>query len=270
MNDIDHRKMHIIRAWDALAKSWAEKQEETGDANQKWIINPALFRLLGELRGERVLDAACGAGHLSAEIARRGALVTGIDIAPAMIEIAAARAKAAELSVRLHVGDISHMPQIPDDSFDLVVSSMALMNVEHVSEAFVEFARVIDGPGRLIFSIPHPCYPRIKGGCGVFKKGIDGEEWLEEYRVADYHEEGPYDVSIPLADDSCEKVDITGFHRTLGTYIPLIVKAGFVIDALVEPKPINTAEARSELSPGWFDATNGIPYYLILGARRLP
>jgi len=258
----------IANSWDGLAKSWAELQGEAGDGNQKWIINPALFSLAGELHGVRVLDAACGGGHLSRELARRGAALTGIDISSRMIEIATAHEEAAPLGILFLVGDISSMPEIPDGRFDLVVSSMALMNIDDVAGAFAEFARVLRRSGRVIFSIPHPCYPRIKGGRGVFKRDQAGEEWLEDYRVTDYQAEGQYDVSFRPPQDGSDEVKIATFHRTLGTYVSLLVRAGFLADALVEPKPRDTAEAKSELGPGWWDATSRIAYYLVIRARR--
>ncbi len=258
----------ISGAWDALTTSWADLQGETGDANQKWIINPALFDLVGELSGVRVLDAACGGGHLARELARRGATVTGIDVSPRMIEVARAREEAAPLGNLFLIGDISRMPEIPGANFDLVVSSMALMNVDCLPGAFAEFARVIRPAGRVAFSIPHPCYPRIKGGRGVFKSGPEGEEWLEDYRVTDYQTEGEYHISFPPAEGRTEEVRVPTFHRTLGTYVSLLVLAGFLVDALVEPKPPDTPEAKAELGAGWWDATSRIPYYLLIRARR--
>lgn len=50
-----------------------------------------LGRLPADLAGVRVLDAGCGAGQMTAELAARGADVTAIDISPRLIEIAAAR-----------------------------------------------------------------------------------------------------------------------------------------------------------------------------------
>ncbi|MEM6888192.1 MAG: magnesium protoporphyrin IX methyltransferase [Pseudomonadota bacterium] len=50
-----------------------------------------LSRLPADLTGARVLDAGCGAGQMSVELARRGAKVVGIDISPALIEVAEAR-----------------------------------------------------------------------------------------------------------------------------------------------------------------------------------
>ena len=161
------------------------------------------------------------------------------------------------------------MSDLAHDSFDLIVCSMALMNVERLGETFIEFARVLDDGGRTVFSIPHPCYPRIKTGRGVFRKDATGEEWLEDYRVIDYYTEGPHDVPIPVTKGGTKKTEAVTFHRTLTTYVSLLARAGFVVDGLLEPRPPDTAEARSELGPGWFDATSRIPYYLVLGARKV-
>lgn len=50
-----------------------------------------LSRLPADLRGARVLDAGCGAGQMTAELAARGADVVAVDISPALVEIARAR-----------------------------------------------------------------------------------------------------------------------------------------------------------------------------------
>ena len=261
--------MSPSRAWDVLARGWSEQQGKAGDPNQRWIINPALFGVIGDIDGKSVLDAGCGGGHISRELTRRGAKATGIDISPSMIEIAAAHARKEGLSIRFLVNDISSMPEIPSATFDMVVSSMALMNVDHLAQAFAEFARVLHRHGRLIFSIPHPCFPRIKGGRGVFKRDARGEERLDYYRVMDYQSEGSYGVPIPLPESSPGEIRVPTFHRTLSTYISLLADAGFLVDALAEPKPANTSEAEKELGPGWWDATSRIAYYIVIGTRRM-
>jgi magnesium-protoporphyrin O-methyltransferase len=50
-----------------------------------------LSRLPADLRGARVLDAGCGAGQMTADLAARGADVTAVDISPALVAIARAR-----------------------------------------------------------------------------------------------------------------------------------------------------------------------------------
>ena len=53
-----------------------------------WKHGASLLELLAPKPGERILDLGCGTGHLTAEIAKAGALVVGLDSSPTMIETA--------------------------------------------------------------------------------------------------------------------------------------------------------------------------------------
>jgi len=94
------------------------------------------------------LDAGCGTGFLSFELASRGHRVTGIDFAPAML--AEARRKAAErgVSIRFEEGDAEQLPFVPG-SFDLVVSRHVLWTLPHPEAAIDEWIRVLRPGGRL-------------------------------------------------------------------------------------------------------------------------
>jgi ubiquinone/menaquinone biosynthesis C-methylase UbiE len=94
------------------------------------------------------LDAGCGTGFLSFELAGRGHRVTGIDFAPAML--AEARRKAAErgVSIRFEEGDAEQLPFAPG-SFDLVVSRHVLWTLPHPEAAIDEWIRVLRPGGRL-------------------------------------------------------------------------------------------------------------------------
>jgi len=95
------------------------------------------------------LDAGCGTGFLSFELAARGHRVTGVDFAPAMI--AEARRKAAErgLSVRFEEGDAEQLP-FPPASLDLVISRHVLWTLPHPATAIDEWKRVLRPGGRLV------------------------------------------------------------------------------------------------------------------------
>jgi len=94
------------------------------------------------------LDAGCGTGFLSFELASRGHRVTGIDFAPAML--AEARRKAAErgVSIRFEEGDAEQLPFGPG-SFDLIVSRHVLWTLPHPEAAIDEWVRVLRPGGRL-------------------------------------------------------------------------------------------------------------------------
>jgi ubiquinone/menaquinone biosynthesis C-methylase UbiE len=94
------------------------------------------------------LDAGCGTGFLSFELAGSGHRVTGIDFAPAML--AEARRKAAErgVSIRFEEGDAEQLPFV-SGSFDLVVSRHVLWTLPHPEAAIDEWIRVLRPGGRL-------------------------------------------------------------------------------------------------------------------------
>jgi ubiquinone/menaquinone biosynthesis methyltransferase len=104
--------------------------------------------------GTRALDLACGTGDLAFELARRGAVVVGLDLVPRMIALARARAaRAGDLPSipRFLVGDMSALP-FPAASFDLVTTGYGLRNVPVLDTALAEIRRVL-APGGWVWSL---------------------------------------------------------------------------------------------------------------------
>ncbi len=100
----------------------------------------------------RILEIGCGPGHLSIELASRGLDVTGLDLDPAMIEWARANAQRQEgrhLRPSFDVGDAASLPY-PDDSFDLVLSTLSLHHWADLAAALTEIARVLHPAGRAL------------------------------------------------------------------------------------------------------------------------
>lgn len=90
--------------------------------------------------GTRVLDVGAGDGNFTLEAARRGAVVVGIDLAPAQVERAAARAAADGLEVDLRVGDAEAL-EVDDGSFDVVVSVLGMVFAPDHERAAAEMVR---------------------------------------------------------------------------------------------------------------------------------
>jgi SAM-dependent methyltransferase len=99
-------------------------------------------------RGMRVLDVACGTGNLAIPAARKGAQVTGVDIAPNLLEQARQRAAGEGLQATFEEGDAEQLPY-PDAQFDLVMTMFGAMFAPRPERVASELARVCR-PGGMI------------------------------------------------------------------------------------------------------------------------
>jgi SAM-dependent methyltransferase len=98
--------------------------------------------------GIRVLDVACGTGNLALPAARRGAVVTGVDIAPNLVEQARENAKREGLNVQFDEGDAENL-SYADASFDAVVTMFGAMFAPRPDVTAAEMKRVVR-PGGFI------------------------------------------------------------------------------------------------------------------------
>ena len=88
-------------------------------------MRETMLNTLGDLRGKRILDAGCGAGQMTHELALRGAEVIAVDISPSLVEIARKRLPdALSHQVTFHAGDMLD-PALGD--FDHVVAMDSLI-----------------------------------------------------------------------------------------------------------------------------------------------
>jgi ubiquinone/menaquinone biosynthesis C-methylase UbiE len=139
----------------------ADHYDEFADAyeatNASSLLNahyerPAMIALVGDARGRRILDAGCGSGALSAALRAEGAVVTGVDGSPAMLELARTRLGDG---VPLRVVDLAGPLPFEDDTFDDVVASLVLHYLGDWPAVLAEMRRVLRPGGRLIVSVNH-------------------------------------------------------------------------------------------------------------------
>jgi SAM-dependent methyltransferase len=98
-----------------------------------------------------VLDLGCGDGTTAIPAAKRGANVTGVDIASNLVAAGKARASAIGLTnIRFQEGDASNLEDIADESFDLVVSMFGAMFAPRPHDVAQEMVRVTRRGGRIV------------------------------------------------------------------------------------------------------------------------
>ena len=221
--------------------------------------------------GKTWLDLACGTGAVAERAAAAGAAVTGIDIAPALIETARERAAAQGLPIDYRVGDCEDL-DVPDASADAISSTLGIMFSPDHEAAAAELARVARPGARLALAAWTP----TSGIADIFKLMSPFQpapppsnpfEWGDEAIVAE------------LLGDAFE---LTFEHHVSPYYAPsgeayweLFASSYGPTKTLAE----NLGERREELRAAWVGfmesnhRTNGQithprEYLLVLGTRR--
>ena len=136
-----------------LGEKWRDQKAALSSLH---AVHPVTLRYFmeamgGDIKGKRILDAGCGGGLLSEDFARAGALVTGVDVRAGAIETAREHAVRVGLSIDYHVGSVEDL-QLPEESFDVVVTSFVLEHVSDLRKAIANVARVLKPEGLYLYS----------------------------------------------------------------------------------------------------------------------
>ena len=217
------------------------------DGAPEW---PALRALLPKLPGSRVLDLGCGFGWFCRWARAEGAArVLGIDASEKML--ARARAATSDAAIAYLQADLERL-RLEPASFDLAYSSLALHYVEDLGGLLAKVRRALAPNGRLVFSVEHPIFtaPTQPG----WSLGVDGRK---TWPVDSYLCEGPRRTDW-LAKGVIKQ------HRTLTTYLSLLLGLGFTLSHIEEWGPTDEQiAARSALAD-----ERQRPMFLLVAARR--
>ncbi len=150
------RSLAPATQYDAIAQQYRQSKQAP---LRRYVEAYSFLRWIGEVRDLRVLDLACGEGHYSRLLRGAGArAVLGVDISPAMIELALA--SGVEPGLQYRVGDARSLPAIGD--FDLVAAAYLLHYARDVSELqqmCLGIARQLPPGGRFVTLNENPEQP---------------------------------------------------------------------------------------------------------------
>jgi len=122
----------------------------------------AILAAVGDVRGRRVLDAGCGAGDLTLELAARGARLTALDLSEELLAVAAARL--AHYAPDAHV-DFRRAPLedtgLADGAYDVIAGKWILHHTD-VARSAAEVARLLAPGGRAVFFENHDRNPLLR------------------------------------------------------------------------------------------------------------
>lgn len=145
---------------------------------------PVVQSLLRAARPGVALDAACGTGRHAAFLAELGHDVIGVDLTPAMLDVAREKVPGADF----RLGVLEALP-VEDTSVDVVVCALALTHVVDLVPVMAEFARVLRPGGRIVLSDMHPV-TNLFGGTANFRESADSTSYSyvqnRVHHVSDY------------------------------------------------------------------------------------
>lgn len=244
-------------SWSQIAEWYDRKLGDGGDLWHRALIDPGLLSMVGDVKGLRLLDLACGNGYLSRRFARQGAKVTAIDSSGPVVKLAMERERSEPLGISYYQADAADLRMLSDATYDLAISNMALMDIEKADSAIAEVGRVLVLGGRFVASINHPCFD-IEGSSAwvVERMGDATTVWRKVTRYREVTEE-----RVPWEGGAFYT---KAYHRPLSWYVRALRSAGLAVVGMEEPEP--TEEFLRQSTRG--DWIRVIPLHLVIMAVK--
>jgi SAM-dependent methyltransferase len=222
--------------WEANAESWTRYARAGYDVYRDALNTPAFLAMLPPVSGLYGLDIGCGEGSNTRELARLGASMWAIDIAPTFIRHAQAMEAGNPLGIAFQVADAQALP-FANDSFDFVTAFMSMMDMPDQSLALGEAQRVLCPGGFFQFSILHPCFApphrRVLRNADGTTRAIEVGRYFD---ATDGDVETWWFGTLPQQErERVAPFRVPRFHRTLSGWVEIICGAGFVIEKFAEP-----------------------------------
>lgn len=230
----------IISAYETMADRYNELIDHK--PHNAYYDRPNTLSLMPEVKDKHILDAACGPGKYAEILLEKGAIVTGFDISPRMVELAKARNQGKGT---FFVHDMRlPMSHFENTSFDVILCALAMHYIEDWNPTLREFYRVLKPGGHLVISIEHPFFE------------------FNYFQSKHYFETEPV---MCTWKGFGQPVDVHSFRRPLEACIRPLTANGFYLETLLEPKPV---EKFKELDPKHYRELNEFPAFMCLRAIR--
>lgn len=236
VSEVDSRQANR-RDWDAYADEYQRTHGDfLGDIGFVWGPeghSEAELGVLGEVRGRRALEIGSGAGQCARWLRSRGAEAYGLDLSERQLQHSRRLDEDTGIVVPSVCATATALP-FHDDSFDIAFSSFgALQFVADAAVMVAEVARVLGPGGTFAFSVTHPVRWSMPDDAGPDGLRVTSSYW----------DRTPY-----VEEDEAGVPRYVEHHRTLGDWVGLLHRAGFLLRALHEPQ---WPEGHERVWGGW-------------------
>jgi len=233
-------------------------EREEPKIQSDFLCRPYIFNLIEKLKpkNKTITDIGCGEGYVCRYLASRGAKVIGIDNSEGLINSAKKIEEKDKSGIKYFIGSALKLEMVKSNQVDIAVSVLVFGHfmLEEVEQAIKETSRILKANGKFILAVPHPlmyiCKPKSK--------------WIKfNYNTLNYFEDSI--ANITLYNKDKQGFDISARRHKFEDYLNLLINNGFIIQQIIEPKPIkNDLDTFSEM---WGEETS-IPTYLIIEAQK--
>ena len=235
-------------AWDRHSAGYQEGARLSTDVAHYGpdIGTEADYRLLGDLKGKRVLELGCGGAQCSIAFAKQGATAIGVDFSAEQLAFARRLCDREEVRIELHLSDLADLAFLRADTIDLVFSAYAFGYVEDLNRVFRQVHRVLKVGAPLVFSLPHPVYDMLD------------DDALDPLLVRhSYFDRSPIEYEH-------NGIAFTDYHHTIADLYMSLTRASYRVDLMMEPEPTATGPR----STFWREPFSKVPRTLIVRARK--
>jgi ubiquinone/menaquinone biosynthesis C-methylase UbiE len=260
-------KKKVAKAYNITSKEWHKTRisEDWKNLDRKYVTlnrahifieKPAMFSLLPNLRGKKVLCLGCGSGEEIELLEKKGATdITGIDIADKLIEIA----KQENPNHNFFVMDAEHL-NFESEAFDFIYSSFVLDYFEDWTNVLKEIYRVLKDGGVFQFSDIHP----VKWG-GECTYDNDGNTTGSLLGFKDGKVYGDYLDIFAHKQQWMNSLETVNYTMPISKMYKFLRDANFNIEDIIEPKIIEEAK---EFDLKYYEAHSKIPQVVIFSCRK--
>ena len=219
----------IEKRWDEVSKGYQKDSKiHTKSVHYgPYAPDENELKLLGNVKGKKILEIGCGGGQCSIAFSKQGAKCTGIDITKEQLKYAEKLAKKNKTKINFIQGDIQTLKGIKSNSYDIVFSAFALQYIPNLTRCYKEIYRVLKRKGIFVFSFDHPFYFTINQKTHKISRS--------------YFKIGKYEEMETWSDDSRHKFVI--YHRKISDIYNWLVSVGFFVEKIIEPLQLKGQKA---------------------------
>jgi len=257
----------LKRSWDKISEDYQRRMRiPTDDVYWgEFVPSETRCRVLGDVRGKRILEIGCGGAQNSIALWKWGADASGIDVSTKQILYAKRLARHEDAGVNLLVASMENLP-FRDETFDIVMTAISLHYTLGFDTTVAEVNRVLVDGGFFTFSMTHPLFE----GKLVSIRGKN-----TAIVIGDYFKRRVVRWTEKLPDGST--VRMYSYYRTLQDYFDALLKNGFAIERYLELErlkendlhPLDREDiSRSRQARRLYEFMKKVPCWIIIKARK--